>query len=133
MTATVDHDVRSLDQATGGRYRIEWAEHDMPVLRQIRERFAKEKPLAGIRMAACLHVTTETANLVHTLQVGGADVVLTASNPLSTQDDVAAALVANFEIPVFAIKGEDNETYYRTSSAPWTTSRTSRWTTARTW
>ena len=113
MTATVDHDVRSLDQATGGRYRIEWAEHDMPVLRQIRERFAKEKPLTGIRMAACLHVTTETANLVHTLQVGGADVVLTASNPLSTQDDVAASLVANFEIPVFAIKGEDNETYYK--------------------
>jgi adenosylhomocysteinase len=113
MTATVDHDVHSLDLATGGRYRIEWAEHDMPVLRQIRDRFAKEKPLEGIRMSACLHVTTETANLVHTLQVGGADVVLTASNPLSTQDDVAAALVANYEIPVFAIKGEDNETYYK--------------------
>jgi len=112
MTAPVEHDIRSLDLATGGRYRIEWAEQDMPVLRQIRERFAKEKPLQGIRMAACLHVTTETANLVRTLQVGGADVVLTASNPLSTQDDVAAALGANYEIPVFAIKGEDNKTYY---------------------
>lgn len=109
---SVEHDVRSLDMATGGRLRIEWAENDMPVLRQIRERFAKEKPLQGIRMAACLHVTTETANLIHTLQVGGADVVLTASNPLSTQDDVAASLVANYEIPVFAIKGEDNATYY---------------------
>lgn len=109
---SVEHDVRSLDMATGGRLRIEWAENDMPVLRQIRERFAKEKPLQGIRMAACLHVTTETANLIHTLQVGGADVVLTASNPLSTQDDVAASLVANYEIPVFAIKGEDNKTYY---------------------
>ena len=112
MTVTVEHDVRSLDLAPGGRYRIEWAEQDMPVLRQIRERFEKEKPLKGIRIAACLHVTTETANLVHTLQVGGAEVVLTASNPLSTQDDVAASLVANFEIPVFAIKGEDNQTYY---------------------
>ncbi len=109
---SIEHDVRSLDMAPGGRLRIEWAENDMPVLRQIRERFAKEKPLQGIRMAACLHVTTETANLVHTLQVGGADVVLTASNPLSTQDDVAASLVANYEIPVFAIKGEDNKTYY---------------------
>ncbi len=109
---TIEHDVRSLDLATGGRLRIEWAEHDMPVLRQIRERFAKEKPLKGIRMAACLHVTTETANLVHTLQAGGADVVLTASNPLSTQDDVAASLVTHHEIPVYAIKGEDNNTYY---------------------
>jgi adenosylhomocysteinase len=109
---TIEHDVRSLDQAPGGRLRIEWAENDMPVLRQIRERFEKEKPLQGIRIAACLHVTTETANLVHTLQAGGADVVLTASNPLSTQDDVAASLVANYEIPVFAIKGEDDQTYY---------------------
>ncbi len=109
---SVEHDIRSLDLATGGRLRIEWAENDMPVLRQIRQRFEKEKPLKGIRMAACLHVTTETANLVHTLQAGGADVVVTASNPLSTQDDVAASLVANYEIPVFAIKGEDNETYY---------------------
>ncbi len=109
---SIDHDVRSLDLAPGGRYRIEWAEQDMPVLRQIRERFAKEKPLQGIRIAACLHVTTETANLMHTLQVGGADVVLTASNPLSTQDDVAASLVTHYEIPVFAIKGEDDKTYY---------------------
>jgi len=109
---TVEHDVKSLDQATGGRYRIEWAEREMPVLRAIRERFAIEKPLAGMRISACLHVTTETANLMHTLQVGGADVVLCASNPLSTQDDVAASLVSHFEIPVYAIKGENNDTYY---------------------
>ncbi|MDX2139655.1 MAG: adenosylhomocysteinase [Chloroflexota bacterium] len=109
---SVEHDVKSLDLATGGRYRVEWAEKEMPVLRSIRERFAKEKPLQGVRISACLHVTTETANLMHTLQVGGADVVLCASNPLSTQDDVAAALVAHYEIPVFAIKGEDNNTYY---------------------
>ena len=108
----VEHDVKNLDLSTGGRFRIEWAEQEMPVLRSIRERFAKEKPLAGVRISACLHVTTETANLMHTLQVGGADVVLCASNPLSTQDDVAAALVAHYEIPVFAVKGEDNETYY---------------------
>lgn len=109
---TVEHDVRDLSLATGGRYRIEWAERDMPVLRQIRERFAQERPLEGVRISACLHVTTETANLMRTLQAGGADVVLTASNPLSTQDDVAASLVTHFEIPVFAIKGEDNATYY---------------------
>ncbi|MEZ4667509.1 MAG: adenosylhomocysteinase [Anaerolineae bacterium] len=109
---TVEHDVKQLDLATGGRYRIEWAEQEMPVLRAIRERFEKEKPLKGIRVSACLHVTTETANLMHTLQLGGADIVLCASNPLSTQDDVAASLVANYEIPVYAIKGENNETYY---------------------
>ncbi|MBN1680462.1 MAG: adenosylhomocysteinase [Anaerolineae bacterium] len=109
---TVEHDVRDLSLATGGRYRIEWAERDMPVLRQIRERFEKEKPLQGVRLSACLHVTTETANLARTLQAGGADVVLTASNPLSTQDDVAASLVSHFEIPVYAIKGEDDATYY---------------------
>ncbi len=109
---TVEHDVKHLDLAPGGRFRIEWAEQEMPVLRAIRERFEKEKPLKGIRISACLHVTTETANLMHTLQVGGADVVLCASNPLSTQDDVAASLVANYEIPVYAIKGEDNDTYY---------------------
>jgi len=108
----IEHDVKDLSLATGGRYRIEWAEQEMPVLRSIRERFAKEKPLQGVRMAACLHVTTETANLMHTLQVGGAEIVLCASNPLSTQDDVAASLVANYEIPVYAIKGEDDETYY---------------------
>ncbi len=105
--------IKDINLAEGGRRRIEWAEREMPVLRQIRERFAREKPLKGIRISACLHVTTETANLMRTLQEGGADVVLTASNPLSTQDDVAAALVHFWEIPVFAIKGEDNVTYYR--------------------
>ena len=109
---TVEHDVKSLDLAPGGRYRIEWAEQEMPVLRAIRERFEREKPLKGVRVSACLHVTTETANLMHTLQMGGADVVLCASNPLSTQDDVAASLVSHFEIPVYAIKGESNDIYY---------------------
>jgi adenosylhomocysteinase len=109
---TVEHDVKDLNQATGGRFRINWAEQEMPVLRSIMERFEKEKPFKGIRVSACLHVTTETANLMRTLQAGGADVVLCASNPLSTQDDVAASLVAHDEIPVYAIKGEDNETYY---------------------
>jgi len=109
---TVEHDVKNLNLATGGRYRIEWAEQEMPVLRQIRERFAKEKPLKGVRLSACLHVTTETANLARTLQLGGADLVVCASNPLSTQDDVAAALVSVYEIPTYAIKGEDNKTYY---------------------
>ena len=107
------YDVKDLKLAEGGRLRIEWAEREMPVLRLIRERFAKERPLQGVRVSACLHVTTETANLMRTLQAGGADVVLTASNPLSTQDDVAAALVNHFEIPTFAIKGEDNATYYK--------------------
>src|SRR5690606_37753125 len=92
---------------------IEWAEHEMPVLRAIRERFEREKPLRGVRISACLHVTTETANLMHTLQMGGAEVVLCASNPLSTQDDVAASLVSHYEIPVYAIKGEANDTYYQ--------------------
>jgi len=108
-----DYDIKDLNLAEGGRRRIEWAEREMPVLRQIKERFEKEKPFKGIRMSACLHVTTETANLMATLQAGGADVVLTASNPLSTQDDVAAALVNQYEIPVYAIKGESNETYYK--------------------
>ncbi|HML40677.1 MAG TPA: adenosylhomocysteinase [Bellilinea sp.] len=107
------YDVKDMSQAEGGRRRIDWAEREMPVLRLIRERFEKEKPLKGIRVSACLHVTTETANLMKTLQAGGADVVLTASNPLSTQDDVAASLVAHDEIPVFAIKGESNEVYYK--------------------
>jgi len=106
-------DIKDSSQAEGGRRRIEWAEREMPVLRMIRERFAKEKPLQGIRVSACLHVTSETASLMRTLQAGGADIVLTASNPLSTQDDVAAALVNHFEIPTFAIKGEDNVTYYK--------------------
>jgi adenosylhomocysteinase len=109
---SIKYDVKNLDLAPSGRFRIEWAEREMPVLRLIRERFAQEQPLKGIRVSACLHVTTETANLVHTLQVGGADVVLCASNPLSTQDDTAASLVANYEIPVYAIKGENNRTYY---------------------
>jgi len=109
---TVEHDVKDLDQSTGGRFRINWAEQEMPVLRAIRERFEKEKPLKGLRVSACLHVTTETANLMRTLQAGGADVVLCASNPLSTQDDVAASLVVHDEIPVYAIKGEDDATYY---------------------
>ena len=107
------YDVKDMSQAEGGRRRIDWAEREMPVLRLIRERFEKEKPLKGIRVSACLHVTTETANLMKTLQAGGADVVLTASNPLSTHDDVAASLVAHDEIPVFAIKGESNEVYYK--------------------
>ncbi len=108
-----DYDIKDLDLAPAGRLRIDWAEREMPVLRLIRERFAEEKPLKGVRLSACLHITTETANLARTLQAGGAEVVLTASNPLSTQDDVAAALVSYYEIPVFAIKGEDNETYYK--------------------
>ena len=108
-----DYDVKDLGFAEGGRRRIEWAEREMPVLRVIKERFTKERPLDGLRVAACLHVTSETANLMKTLQAGGADVVLTASNPLSTQDDVASSLVSHDEIPVFAIKGEDNVTYYK--------------------
>ena len=108
-----NYDVKDTGLAEGGRRRIDWAEREMPVLRLIHERFEKEKPLKGVRMSACLHVTTETANLMKTLQAGGADVVLTASNPLSTQDDVAASLVTHHEIPVFAIKGEDNATYYK--------------------
>lgn len=107
------YDIKDIELAEGGRRRIDWAAREMPVLRLITERFTKERPLAGMRIAACLHVTTETANLMHALQEGGAEVVLTASNPLSTQDDVAAALVSHFEIPVFAIKGEDNVTYYK--------------------
>lgn len=106
-------DIKDVKLAEGGRRRIDWAEREMPVLRTILERFKKERPLKGMRISACLHVTTETANLMHTLQEGGADVVLTASNPLSTQDDVAASLVNHYEIPVLAIKGEDNATYYK--------------------
>ena len=109
----IDHDVKDLNLATAGRYKIEWAESQMPVLLLIRERFAREQPLRGMRMSACLHVTSETAALARTLQAGGADLVLCASNPLSTQDEVAASLVANDEIPVYAVKGEDHATYYR--------------------
>ena len=106
------HDVKDLALAPKGKLRIEWADRSMPVLARIRERFAKEKPLKGIRLSACLHVTTETGNLARTLQAGGAEVVLCASNPLSTQDDVAASLVADYGVSVFAIKGEDHKTYY---------------------
>ncbi|BAZ24144.1 adenosylhomocysteinase [Kalymmatonema gypsitolerans NIES-4073] len=116
MTATsprLKHEVKDLALASLGRQRIEWAGREMPVLRQIRDRFAQEKPFAGIRLVACCHVTTETAHLAIALKAGGADALLIASNPLSTQDDVAASLVADHEIPVFAIKGEDNETYSR--------------------
>ena len=105
-------DVKDRALAEKGRLRIEWADASMPVLRQIRERFEKEKPLSGVRLSACLHVTTETANLARTLVAGGADLVLCASNPLSTQDDVAASLVEDFGVAVFAIKGEDHATYY---------------------
>jgi adenosylhomocysteinase len=109
----VNHDVKDLSLAEAGKARIEWADRDMPVLASIRERFAAEKPLAGMRVSACLHVTTETANLMRTLAAGGADIVLCASNPLSTQDDVAASLVADYGISTYAIKGEDTETYYK--------------------
>src|SRR3954469_16411584 len=112
MAATQRYDVKDLALADEGKRRIEWADRQMPVLAAIRERFEREQPLAGHRISACLHVTTETANLMRTLQAGGADVVLCASNPLSTQDDVAAALVAEHDVSVFAIKGEDNDTYY---------------------
>jgi adenosylhomocysteinase len=106
-------DVKDLSLSTAGTVRIEWAEREMPVLRTIRERFTKEKPLKGIRIAACLHVTTETANLMRTLQAGGAELTLCASNPLSTQDDTAAALVQEYNVSVYAINGEDNDTYYK--------------------
>ena len=113
MATTRRYDVKDLTLASEGVRRIMWADRQMPVLAAIRERFAAEQPLAGYRIAACLHVTTETANLMRTLKAGGADVVLCASNPLSTQDDAAAALVDEFDISVFAIKGEDNDTYYQ--------------------
>ncbi len=109
----VKHDVKDMGLAKKGKLRIEWAAQEMPVLRSITERFAKEKPLKGIRVVACLHVTTETASLMETLKAGGAEISLCASNPLSTQDDVAASLVKNSGISVFAIKGEDTKTYYR--------------------
>jgi adenosylhomocysteinase len=112
MATTKRHDVKDLALSPEGKRRVEWADRQMPVLAEIRERFEREQPLAGYRVAACLHVTTETANLMRTLKAGGADVVICASNPLSTQDDVAAALVDEYDISCFAIKGEDNDTYY---------------------
>jgi adenosylhomocysteinase len=108
----MEYHIKDINLADKGKLRIEWAEQNMPVLRLIKERFEKDKPLKGVKISACLHVTTETANLMITLKAGGADVVLCASNPLSTQDDVAASLVKDYEIPVFAIKGEDADTYY---------------------
>src|SRR5438874_1566743 len=113
MATTKRHDVKDISLASEGVRRIEWADRQMPVLQAIRERFEREKPLEGYRISACLHVTTETANLMRTLKAGGADVVLCASNPLSTEDDVGAALVEAFDIWVFAIKGENNDTYYQ--------------------
>ena len=109
----MDHDIRDPGLAAKGRLRMEWAARSMPVLEKIKKTFAKDRPLAGVRIAACLHVTSETANLMEALKLGGADVRLCASNPLSTQDDIPAALVKYHKIPVFAIKGEDHETYYR--------------------
>ena len=108
----MNHHIADPSLAKGGKKRIDWAEHDMPVLRLVRERFQKEKPLAGVKMSACLHVTAETANLCRTLAAGGADLVLCASNPLSTQDDVAASLVKDDKFKVFAVRGEDHDTYY---------------------
>ena len=107
-----DYDIADPARADEGKARIEWGERDMPVLRQVRERFRETQPLKGQRMSACLHITAETANLARTLQAGGADLVLCASNPLSTQDDVAASLVRDYEIPVYAVRGEDKDTYY---------------------
>jgi adenosylhomocysteinase len=109
----MEYDVKDVGLAEKGRLRIEWAARSMPVLKQIRERFSKEQPLKGVTLAACLHVTTETASLAATLKAGGANVYVCASNPLSTQDDVAASLVKHDGIPVFAIKGEDTSTYYK--------------------
>jgi len=109
----MDHDIKDPGLAAKGRLRMEWAARSMPVLEKIKKTFAKDRPLAGVRIAACLHVTSETANLMEALKLGGADVRLCASNPLSTQDDIPAALVKYHKIPVFAIKGEDHETYYR--------------------
>jgi adenosylhomocysteinase len=113
VSTNVASDIKDPSLAPKGELRIEWASREMPVLRLIRERFAREKPLEGVRISACLHITTETANLAITLKAGGARVALCASNPLSTQDDAAASLVVNHGIPVFAVKGEDNETYYK--------------------
>ena len=107
----MQYDIKDINLAPEGKMRIEWADREMPVLRLIRERFTQEKPLAGLKLVACAHITTETANLARTLQAGGAEATLIASNPLSTQDDVAASLVADWGIPVFAIKGESTETY----------------------
>src|SRR4026209_1115939 len=112
-TRSLEFDVKDIGLAGQGKQRIEWAEREMPVLRLIRERFGSEKPLKGVKLLACAHITTETANLARALQAGGAESVLIGSNPLSTQDDVAASLVSDWGIPVYAIKGESTETYNR--------------------
>ena len=132
MATTQRYDVKDLALAEEGKRRIEWADRQMPVLAAIRERFEQEQPLTGYRISACLHVTTETANLMRTLKAGGADVVLCASNPLSTQDDVAAALVSEFDISSLRSRARTTTRTTRTSRRPSTTSRTSRWTTAPT-
>src|SRR6516225_6423062 len=111
-TAAINCDIKNIELADLGKKRIEWANQSMKVLQIIRKEFIKHQPLQGVRISACLHVTSETANLAITLRDGGADCVVCASNPLSTQDEVAASLVRDYNIPVFAIKGEDNETYY---------------------
>ena len=108
-----NYHIKDINLAEGGRRRMDWAAREMPVLAILEERFRRERPFEGVRMSCCMHVTTETANLMRTMQAGGADIVLTASNPLSTQDDVAAALVSQYEIPVYAVKGEDDKTYYQ--------------------
>lgn len=123
----MDYDVKDMDLADQGKLKIEWAEATMPVLRLIRKRFERERPLKGIRVTACLHVTTETANLMKTLKAGGADVRLCASNPLSTQDDVAAALVRHDGIPTFAIKGKTTRPTIATSNPPSAISRICPW------
>src|SRR5664279_3927206 len=110
---SMEYDIKDINLAPQGKQRIEWADREMPVLRLIRERFEAEQPLKGVKLIACAHITTETANLARALQAGGAESILIASNPLSTQDDVAASLVADWGIPVFAIKGESTETYNR--------------------
>src|SRR6266576_4013155 len=120
MTTSIRGDVKDISLTARGKDRVEWAAKDMPVLRLIRERFAKDMPLKGIRMSGCLHITTETANLAITLKAGGADLVLCASNPLSTQDDVAAALVSEYGIPTYAIKVEDNNTHSTPINAAFT-------------
>jgi len=112
-TSGTKYDIKDISLSVKGKQRIEWAGREMPVLQQIKERFAKEKPFAGLRLVACCHVTTETAHLAIAIKAGGADAILIASNPLSTQDDVAASLVADYGIPVYAVKGEDNDTYHR--------------------
>src|SRR5689334_25369155 len=112
MSTTIPHDVHDLALAPAGKRRIDWADRQMPVLSAIRERFESERPLSGLRISACLHVTSETANLMRTLKAGGADVLLCASNPLSTQDDVAASLVVDYGVAAYAIRGEDHDTYY---------------------